>query len=84
MTVFDAVLTEAVLERGLGRLLSGGRPPSIKVDGLVSPVAGADSLDAERMRGILERLLPVRERAAFAEVGEANLRTCTPSSAASA
>ena len=31
-----------------------GVPPSIKVDGLVSPVAGADALDAVAMRAVIE------------------------------
>ena len=44
----------------------------------MSPVAGADALDAAGMRAILERLLPVKERTAFAEAGEANLSHMHP------
>ena len=72
------VLTEAVSSGASDVYFLEGVPPSIKVDGLVSPVAGADALDASAMRGILERLLPVRERTAFAEVGEANLSHMHP------
>jgi twitching motility protein PilU len=78
MTVFDVVLTEAVSSGASDVYFLEGVPPSIKVDGLVSPVAGADALDAAGMHGILERLLPVRERTAFAEVGEANLSHMHP------
>jgi len=58
MTTFDAVLTEAVSSGASDVYFLEGVPPAIKVDGLVSPVAGADALDAAAMRGILERLLP--------------------------
>lgn len=78
MTTFDAVLTEAVSSGASDVYFLEGVPPAIKVDGLVSPVAGADALDAAAMRGILERLLPVRERTAFAEAGEANLSHMHP------
>jgi twitching motility protein PilU len=78
MTTFDVVLTEAVSSGASDVYFLEGVPPAIKVDGLVSPVAGADALDAAAMRGILERLLPVRERTAFAEVGEANLSHMHP------
>ena len=78
MTTFDAVLTEAVSSGASDVYFLEGVPPAIKVDGLVNPVAGADALDAAAMRGILERLLPVRERTAFAEVGEANLSHMHP------
>ena len=78
MTTFDAVLTEAVSSGASDVYFREGVPPAIKVDGLVSPVTGADALDAAAMRGILERLLSVRERAAFAEVGEANLSHMHP------
>jgi twitching motility protein PilU len=78
MTTFDVVLTEAVSSGASDVYFLEGVPPAIKVDGLVSPVAGADALDAAGMRGILERLLPVRERTAFAEVGEANLSHMHP------
>jgi twitching motility protein PilU len=78
MTTFDAVLAEAVSSGASDVYFLEGVPPSIKVDGLVSPVAGADALDAAAMRGILERLLPVRERTAFAEIGEANLSHMHP------
>src|SRR5262249_37361233 len=49
----------------------------LKVDGLVSPV-GAEALDAAAMRAVMERLLPVRERTAFTEIGEANLSHVHP------
>jgi twitching motility protein PilU len=78
MTVFDVVLGEAVTSGASDVYFLEGTPPSIKVDGLVSPVAGADALDGETMRGIVERLLPARERAAFAEMGEANLSHMHP------
>ena len=39
---------------------------------------GEDVLDGTAMKGILERLLPVRERAIFAERGEANLSHMHP------
>ncbi len=78
MTTFDAVLTEAVSSGASDVYFLEGVPPAIKVDGLVNPVAGAAALDAAAMRGILERLLPVRERTAFAEVGEANLSHMHP------
>jgi twitching motility protein PilU len=72
------VLGEAVSSGASDVYFLEGVPPAIKVDGLVTPVAGADALDATTMRGILERLLPVRERTAFAEVGEANLSHMHP------
>ena len=78
MTTFDAVLGEAVSSGASDVYFLEGVPPAIKVDGLVTPVAGADALDAAAMRGILERLLPVRERTAFAEAGEANLSHMHP------
>jgi len=78
MTIFDAVLTEAVASGASDVYFLEGVPPAVKVDGLVNPVPGADALDAASMRGILERLLPVRERTAFAEVGEANLSHMHP------
>lgn len=78
MTPFDAVLTEAVASGASDVYFLEGVPPAIKVDGLVSTVPGAEPLDAGAMRGILERLLPVRERTVFAEVGEANLSHMHP------
>ncbi|HEY7139992.1 MAG TPA: PilT/PilU family type 4a pilus ATPase [Methylomirabilota bacterium] len=78
MTTLDGVLSEAVTSGASDVYFLEGVTPSIKVDGLISPVSGADPLDAAAMRGILERLLPVRERAAFAEAGEANLSHMHP------
>jgi twitching motility protein PilU len=78
MTPFDAALSEAVASGASDVYFLEGVPPAIKVDGLVSPIAGADALDAAAMRGVLERLLPVRERTAFAEAGEANLSHVHP------
>jgi twitching motility protein PilU len=78
MTVIDAILTEAVTSGASDVYFLEGVPPSIKVDGLVGPVAGVDALDADAMRAILERLLPVRDRAIFAEKGEANLSHMHP------
>jgi twitching motility protein PilU len=72
------VLSEAVSSGASDVYFLEGVPPAIKVDGLVSPVAGADALDAAGMRAILERLLPVKERTAFAEAGEANLSHMHP------
>ena len=67
MTVFDVALGEAVSSGASDVYFLEGVPPSIKVDGLVSPVPGVDALDAAAIRGIIERVLPVRERAVFAE-----------------
>ena len=78
MTTFDVVLTEAVASGASDVYFLEGVPPSIKVDGLVSPIPGADALDAAAMQSVLERLLPVRERTAFAEIGEANLSHMHP------
>jgi twitching motility protein PilU len=78
MTRFDAVLTEAVASGASDVYFLEGVPPAIKVDGVVAPVSGTDALDDATMRAILERLLPVRERTAFAEVGEANLSHVHP------
>jgi twitching motility protein PilU len=78
MTVFDVVLGEAVACGASDVYFLEGAPPSIKVEGLVTPVAGSDPLDADATRGIIERLLPVRERTAFAETGEANLSHMHP------
>jgi twitching motility protein PilU len=78
MTILDAVLTQAVSSGASDVYFLEGVAPAIKVDGLVSPVQGTDALDADAMRGILERLLPVRERAAFAQAGEANLSHVHP------
>jgi twitching motility protein PilU len=78
MTIIDAVLAEAVSSGASDVYFLEGVPPSMKVDGLVSPVAGADALDADGMRAVLDRLLPVRDRAAFAEKGEANLSHMHP------
>ena len=78
MTTFDVVLSEAVSSGASDVYFLEGVPPAIKVDGLVSPVAGADALDAAGMRAILERLLSVKERTAFAEAGEANLSHMHP------
>jgi twitching motility protein PilU len=78
MTVFDTILGEAVASGASDVYFLEGVAPAIKVDGLVTPVAGADALDTDGMRAILERLLPVRDRAAFAEKGEANLSHMHP------
>jgi twitching motility protein PilU len=78
MTVFDVALGEAVSSGASDVYFLEGVPPSIKVDGLVSPVPGVDALDAAAIRGIIERVLPVRERAVFAETGEANLSHVHP------
>lgn len=78
MTTFDAVLSEAVSSGASDVYFLEGVAPAIKVDGLVCPIPGVDPLDAAAMRGILERLLPVRERTSFAEVGEANLSHMHP------
>ena len=43
------------------------------MDGLIRPATGSAALDADAIRGIIERLRPVRDRAAFAENGEAIL-----------
>ena len=78
MTLFDAVLGEAVTSGASDVYFLEGTPPSIKVDGQVTPVAGAAAVDAAGMQGIIERLLPVREREAFARTGEANLSHMHP------
>jgi twitching motility protein PilU len=78
ITTFDAVLSEAVATAASDIYFLEGVAPSIKVDGLVTPVAGAPPLDTATMRAIIERLLPIRERSAFAEAGEANLSHVHP------
>ena len=78
MTVIDTVLAEAVASGASDVYFLEGVPPSIKVDGLVTPVAGADALDGDAMRAVIERLLPMRDRATFAEKGEANLSHMHP------
>jgi len=78
MPVLDAVLTEAVTSGASDVYFLEGVAPSIKVDGLVSPIQGVGMLDTDAMRSIVERLLPVRERAAFAQTGEANLSHVHP------
>ena len=69
MTPFDAVLTHAVSNGASDIYFLEGVAPAVKVDGLVAPVPGQDLLDADTMKAVLERLLPVRERTAFAERG---------------
>jgi twitching motility protein PilU len=78
MTIIDTVLTQAVSSGASDVYFLEGVAPAIKVDGLVTPVQGADALDADAMKGIIERLLPVRERSAFAQTGEANLSHVHP------
>jgi twitching motility protein PilU len=78
VTTFDAVLTEAVASGASDVYFLEGVAPAIKVDGVVNAVAGTEPLDTAGMRAVLERLLPVRERAAFAESGEANLSHLHP------
>jgi twitching motility protein PilU len=78
MTTFDSVLTHAVSSGASDIYLLEGVAPAVKVDGIVAPVPGEDRLDPDAMRAILERLLPVRERAGFAERGEANLSHMHP------
>ena len=78
MTTFDAVLTEAVSSGASDVYFLEGVSPAIKVDGIVTPIPGADPLDAGATRAILERLLPLRERTTFAETGEANLSHVHP------
>ena len=78
MTIFDSVLTHAVSSGASDVYFLESVVPAVKVDGVVSPVPGADRLDSDAMRAILERLLPVRERAVFAERGEANLSHMHP------
>ncbi len=78
MTTFDAVLTEAVSSGASDVYFLEGVAPALKVDGLVSPVPGTGALDTDTMRAVLERLLPIRERTAFAERGEANLSHVHP------
>jgi len=77
MATFDAVLSEAVATGASDIYFLEGVPPSLKVDGLVNPI-GAEALDAAAMRAVMERLLPVRERTAFTEIGEANLSHVHP------
>jgi twitching motility protein PilU len=78
MTIIDTVLTQAVSSGASDVYFLEGVAPAIKVDGLVTPVQGADALDADAMKGVIERLLPVRERSAFAQTGEANLSHVHP------
>ena len=78
MTIIDTVLAQAVSSGASDVYFLEGVAPAIKVDGLVTPVQGADALDAEAMKGVIERLLPVRERNAFAQTGEANLSHVHP------
>ena len=78
MTIFDSVLTHAVSSGASDVYFLESVVPAVKVDGVVSPVPGADTLDSDAMRAIMERLLPVRERAVFAERGEANLSHMHP------
>jgi twitching motility protein PilU len=78
VTIFDSVLTHAVSSGASDVYFLESVVPAVKVDGVVSPVPGTDRLDSDAMRAILERLLPVRERAVFAERGEANLSHMHP------
>jgi twitching motility protein PilU len=78
VTIFDSVLTHAVSSGASDVYFLESVAPAVKVDGVVSPVPGTDRLDPDAMRAILERLLPVRERAVFAERGEANLSHMHP------
>ena len=78
MTIIDTVLTQAVSSGASDVYFLEGVAPAIKVDGIVSPIQGVDALDTDAMRGIVERLLPVRERATFAQTGEANLSHVHP------
>jgi twitching motility protein PilU len=76
--VLDAILAEAAGVNASDVYLLEGAPPAVKVDGLTGPVTAAGPLDAAAMRGILERLLPERERETFARSGEANLSYVHP------
>ena len=67
MTVLDAVLTQAVSSGASDIYFLEGVAPAIKVDGVVNAIQGADALDADAMRGILERLLPVHVKDFFTE-----------------
>jgi twitching motility protein PilU len=78
VTIFDSVLTHAVSSGASDVYFLESVVPAVKVDGVVSPVPHTDRLDSDAMRAILERLLPVRERAVFAERGEANLSHIHP------
>jgi twitching motility protein PilU len=78
VTIFDSVLAHAVSSGASDVYFLESVVPAVKVDGVVSPVPGTDRLDSDAMRAILERLLPVRERAVFAERGEANLSHMHP------
>jgi twitching motility protein PilU len=78
VTTLNVILAEAVEARASDVYLLEGVPPTVKVDGLTGPVPGTAALDDAAMRDILERLLPDRERAAFARIGDANLSYVHP------
>ena len=74
MATLDTVLTEAVASGASDVYFLEGVPPAIKVDGLVSPIAGAEALDTAAMTAVIERLLPVRERAADLQANPGKVR----------
>jgi pilus retraction protein PilT len=73
-----AVLERAVAAAASDVYLLEGVHPSLKVDGIVTPMPHMPVLDAPGMDRILATLLPDRERAAFQATGEANLSYVHP------
>jgi twitching motility protein PilU len=76
--LLDRVLAAAVAANASDVYLLQGVPPSLKVDGVIEPLAGEAPLDAATMQACLDRVLRERDRAMYLATGEANLSYAAP------
>ncbi|MGX6446948.1 type IV pilus twitching motility protein PilT [Patulibacter sp. S7RM1-6] len=79
MPVDFASLVDAVLAEGASDLhLTAGSPPMLRVRGALTPVAGAEALDAAACEDLVLGLLTPAQRARFAEEQQVDLAHTLP------
>lgn len=69
----DPILGTAIATNASDVYLIEGTPPTLKVDGIADPLAGAPSLTAADMQKLVRRLVPGGQRKEFEATGEADL-----------
>jgi twitching motility protein PilU len=73
MADLDTILGAAVTSNASDVYLIEGTPPTLKVDGVVAPLAGTTALTHLDLQKLLIMLVPEPQRKAFEASGEANL-----------
>ncbi len=73
MAELDAILGAAVAGNASDVYLIEGTPPTLKIDGVAAPLAGATPLSRLDVQKLLILLVPEAQRKAFEATGEANL-----------